>query len=191
MSRRTDGSKLNGDFETVLRSFENSAYEISWKLVRDLSTVTERVDSQEKHNTAEDTREETANCEFGIIRARDSFVTYVLFLSLFSFSISLHSSLSSPFPFLRSSVVLLPLVVFSLLNASFLLFLLRFDVVSWGQCLLDRILSRNTPEEEDDLPRYETSNHTRAPRTSTRNREKIKSTSFSRRDSSLAPWKLY
>lgn len=104
-----------------------------------------------------DTREERLATVSSVLYALA--IRSSLSFSLFSFSIRLPPSRSPLFLFLRSSFVQLPPVVFSL---SFLLFLLRFDVVSWGQCLLDRILSRNTPEEEDDLPRYETSNHTRA-----------------------------
>ena len=117
---------------------------------------------RKRNNAAEDTRGKTANCESGIIRARDplltlflshsfvfsSFLTYFLppfssisFLSsLYSFSL-LHFFVRLSYP---SSDRFLSLSLSLYLSVLFLLSLLRFDVVSWGQCLLDRILSRNT-----------------------------------------------
>lgn len=76
------------------------------------------------------------------------YLLFTLFLStsLSRFSLALRSFLL---------VLLLPLLVFLALSPSLSFSLspysfLRSDVVSWGQCLLDRILSRNIPAEEEE-----------------------------------------
>lgn len=70
------------------------------------------------------------------------YLLFTLFLltSLSRFSLALHSFLL---------VLLLPLPVFLALSLSLSHPFLSSDVVSWGQCLLDRILSRNIPVEEE------------------------------------------
>lgn len=170
--RRTERCNISGDFVPVLRLLKTSANGINPQLVRDRLTNPKgfRVLKFGREISRQEIRiGEIANCEFGIIRARDPFLTSSLsfFLSFSilpssprSLSIFLRFFLKIPsfsplysltlllslYPFSISSFLFrtLPPVIFSLLYVLFLLSPLRTDIVSWGQCLLDRILSRNT-----------------------------------------------